>query len=82
MNTYETILKRRSIRKYKDQSISDEQIDIILKAAIRSDVAKLYVSDVQSHKVTIKIYRHNTFENIATCEDLREWMFLVANKLW
>lgn len=40
MNTYETILKRRSIRKYKDQSITDEQIDIILKAAMASPSAR------------------------------------------
>lgn len=40
MNTFETILKRRSIRKYKNKEVTDEQIDILLKAAMAAPSAR------------------------------------------
>lgn len=40
MNVYETILKRRSIRKYNDDLITDEIITNILKAAMAAPSAR------------------------------------------
>lgn len=40
MNTYETILKRRSIRKFKDTKIKDEDILKLLEAAMAAPSAK------------------------------------------
>ncbi len=39
MSTYETILKRRSIRKFTDESISNELIEILLKSAMAAPSA-------------------------------------------
>lgn len=40
MNTYETILKRRSIRKFKDTKIKDEDILKLLEAAMAAPSAR------------------------------------------
>lgn len=40
MNTYKTILKRRSIRKYSDGVISNEIIDMLLQAAMAAPSAR------------------------------------------
>lgn len=39
MNTLEAIYNRRSIRKFTDEPISDEQIDILLHAAFSAPTA-------------------------------------------
>ena len=40
MNTYETILKRRSIRKFKEGTIKDEDIKMLLDAAMAAPSAR------------------------------------------
>ena len=40
MNTYETILKRRSIRKFKEGTIKDEDIKMLLNAAMAAPSAR------------------------------------------
>jgi len=39
LNTLEAIYKRRSIRKFTDESVSEEQIDILLHAAFSAPTA-------------------------------------------
>ncbi len=39
MKVYETILKRRSVRKYNTKKVSDEQIERLLKAAMAAPTA-------------------------------------------
>jgi nitroreductase len=39
MNTIKAIMSRRSIRKFKDQAVSDEQLKIILEAAMNAPSA-------------------------------------------
>ena len=45
--TIETLLQRRSIRKYNDTPVTDDQVDAILKAAFRAPTS----SNIQSYTV-------------------------------
>ena len=47
--TIETLLKRRSIRKYDDRPVTDEQVDAILHAAFRAPTS----SNIQSYSVIV-----------------------------
>lgn len=64
MNAYETILKRRSIRKFKDKMVSDLFLDKLMKAAMAAPSArnsqpwKFYiVKNAEKRSELVKIFR-------------------------
>ncbi|MDY5727179.1 MAG: nitroreductase family protein [Erysipelotrichaceae bacterium] len=68
MELFETLLKRRSCRKYLDTEVSDEQIDQILHAAMSAPSAcnkqtwQFYV--VKNKEVLSKLNKASQFSNI------------------
>ena len=58
--TIETLLQRRSIRKYNDTPVTDDQVDAILKAAFRAPTS----SNIQSYTV-ITIRNPETKQRLA-----------------
>ncbi|MFX1299153.1 MAG: nitroreductase family protein [Promethearchaeota archaeon] len=68
MNIKEAIQKRRSIRKYKEQAITDEQLQILMKAAQLAPSASnmqpykfIIVRDKEVKKQIVKFASYQTF---------------------
>lgn len=61
MNTIETIMKRKSIRNYKPEQISEEALEAILKAGMAAPVAlaaydSLHITVVQNEQLITDIF--------------------------
>ncbi len=92
MEVSEAILKRRSIRKFTDQKVTDEQIDLLLKSAMAAPSAcnkrPWFFYVVKNPEKLKQVKRASMFANknsslvIIACGDLKRALPLKLSEYW
>lgn len=92
MNTFESILKRRSIRKFKKDAVSNEQVETLLQAAMAAPSARnmqpwefYVVSDSKTLEKLRNISRNFEYEsplNIIVCGNTSRSITKNDNDFW